>query len=471
MLEGRVRRRVAEGRDGRETARAADRELEQALRIRIVDLLDQLERVIEHLRRLGERTVGLRLARRRDGGLDRLGQAAGLLEVLCQQPGVGRPGARDPIAQGIRDPRVALRPRRRQLRLIGELAEQVVTKMVDRRLARRPLEQARVGQRREVEAKLLIREIDYGGEQIVADFLSDAGERLDQAELDPRGGDPGEQRIEQRRRDRGLAARESRRGPAARLLLEAQELLEVEGNPVASAREPLHVRRRHPARRGRRGGDPLEISRRQRPELDRLDRAPGGLELVAAREQDEDARGPAADDPVQQLDRRRIRPLDVVDDQRPGRSGRLGLDPLEQCRERRLTQHLAVELRPGELGSGRDADQGSEERQVVLQPAAAEDLTQAARRLVEPGGGVDTADVGDHATGRIEVRGRVKGRAAEGKRRALIDPHPGDHRLQQSRFSDPGLAADDRDLRAAGEDLPPEAAEPLALVVAVDEAG
>ena len=139
VLEGRVRRRVAEGRDGREPARAANRELEQALRIRIVDLRDQLERVIEHLRRLRERTVGLRLARRRDGGHDRLGQAAGLLEVLCQQPGVGGPRARDLIAQGIRDPRVALRPRRLQLRFIGELAEQVVAKVVDRRLARRPL--------------------------------------------------------------------------------------------------------------------------------------------------------------------------------------------------------------------------------------------------------------------------------------------------------------------------------------------
>ena len=118
----------------------------------------------------------------------------------------------------------------------------LVTKVVDRRLARRPLKQARVGQRREVEAKLLVREIDHRGEQIVADFLADAGERLDQAELDSRGGDPGEQRIKQRRGDRGLAARESRRGPAARLLLEAQEFLEVEGNPVTSSLPTLSAR-------------------------------------------------------------------------------------------------------------------------------------------------------------------------------------------------------------------------------------
>ena len=106
---------------------------------------------------------------------------------------------------------------------------------------------------------------------------------------------------------------------------------------------------------------------------------------------------------------------------------------------------------------------------MVLQPATAKHLTQAARRLVEPGSEVDAADVGDHATGRIEVRGRVEGRAAERKGRPLIDPHPGHHRLQQARFSDPGLAAHDRGVRAAGEDLPPEVAEPLALVIAVDE--
>ena len=297
--------------------------------------------------------------------------------------------------------------------------------MVDRRLARRPLEQARVGQRREVEAKLLIREIDDGGEQIVADFLSDAGERLDQAELDPRGGDPGEQRIEQRRRDRGLAARESRRGPAARLLLEAQELLEVEGNPVTSAREPLHVRRRHPARRGRRGGDPLEI---EQPPAARARSPRSSSREPRTRRGSRAGRGRAWPCGLMTLFS-----SSIVDGSAHWTSSTISA-PADLAASASIHSSNAASVAsrsiwpsssgPGKLGSGRDADQGSEERQVVLQPAAAEDFPQAARRLVEPGGGVDAADVGDHATGRIEVRGRVKGRAAEGKRRALIDSAP-----------------------------------------------
>jgi hypothetical protein len=198
---------------------------------------------------------------------------------------------------------------------------------------------------------------------------------------------------------------------------------------------------------------------------------PGRTELGAEGDDEQNRqRRDALDHPVEQLERGRVTPVRVLQDQQDGASARQALELRQERPKGARLPLLWGERREGVARVGQQAEQVDQVRQDLVRVrrlgGKGLELREPRRRVVPKG---EARRPGELLDGGVERAVPVERRAVVAHARTRLGPQPLPQREHDPRLADPWFAAEQHDLALAAPGEPPAVQKEAQFVVAADQ--